>query len=97
MRVHAKYEGLSNLYGELSDDVRARLEAFFEDPCEATWDDAHCIILSAGSFATFWQAVIAVDPTFPRSKPERKPWPRVPDFFTARRALEHVRKGGKVR
>ena len=93
----SRYAGLSNLYGELDADVRARLDAFFEDPCEETWEDVHSLVISAGSWATFWQAVLAVDPSFVRSKPNRKPWPRVPDFFTARRALEHVRNGGKVR
>jgi hypothetical protein len=54
----------SNMFGPLSGEVRQRLMAAISDPGEATWDDAHSIILDRGSWLTLWQAVIAVDPSF---------------------------------
>jgi hypothetical protein len=56
----------SNIFGQLSGEVRARLVAAVNDPGEATWNDAHRIILnpSVGLGLTLWQAVIAVDPSF---------------------------------
>ncbi len=57
-----------------------------ENPTDETWNDACGIILNmdAGLGRTLWQAVIAVDPTFPKIGPrspqnsKREPWPRVP-------------------
>ena len=59
----------SNMFGHLGEDVRARLWAVVDNPTEATWDDAHGIILNrdVGLGLTLWQAVIAVDPTYPKS------------------------------
>jgi hypothetical protein len=62
----------SNMLGPLPGEVRARLMAAIANPCEETWDDAHTIILSwpeRGMGVTLWQAVIAVDPSFPRTGP----------------------------
>jgi hypothetical protein len=58
----------SNMFGALGEDVRARLMAAVEQPGEATWDDAHSIVLNpdVGFGLTLWQAVIAVDPEFAR-------------------------------
>jgi hypothetical protein len=59
-----------NMWGKLSGEVRARLVAAINDPGEETWDDAHGIILRFGEgLLTLWQAVMAVDPTFPRTGP----------------------------
>lgn len=80
---------LNNAFGALSDEVRARLRAVLTRPTQASWDAAHCIILTwAPRHYTLWQAVIAVDPTFPRSKPCDAPWPRIPDSFTIARAIK---------
>lgn len=56
----------SNLLGKLSGEIRVRLVAAIKQPGEATWDDAHTIILNpdVGLGLTLWQAVIAVDPSF---------------------------------
>ena len=56
----------SNMFGPLSGEVRERLMAAINDPCEETWDDAHGIILNRDVWLTLWQAVIAVDPSFGR-------------------------------
>jgi hypothetical protein len=54
----------SNLFGPLDGDVRARLVAAIENPCEMTWDNAYSIILNRETWTTLWQAVIAIDPAF---------------------------------
>jgi hypothetical protein len=54
----------SNLFGPLSGELRARLTAAIENPCEETWDDAYTVILSREDWITLWQAVLAVDPDF---------------------------------
>lgn len=90
------YTNCKNMFGPLKDDIKACLDAFFQNPDEKHWDDVHCIIIGADGFTTFWQAVCAVDPNFPRTGPRyyedgtTSPWPRVPDLFTARRALEYA-------
>jgi hypothetical protein len=91
--VNARYKDLGSLSGPLKPEVLVRLEAFFANPCDETWNDASTILLTTSPrMLTFWQAVRAVDPSYPFMK--RGPnWPRVPDFFTARRALEYARTG----
>jgi hypothetical protein len=76
----------SNLFGPLSDEIRTRLGAAIEQPGEQTWDDVHSIILNRRKMTTLWQAVIAVDPTFPRTGPATAAdgrclsgWARTPD------------------
>jgi hypothetical protein len=87
-----RFDGLKNMLGPLPPEVLARLEAFFANPCEKTWEDVHGLILTMKPRTrTFWQCVIAVDPTFPKRLSKTKRWPRVPDFFTARRALEFAK------
>lgn len=84
----------TNLYGPLSAEVRARLDAVVSDPTPETWDDAHSIILSRKGFTTLWQAVIREDPTFPRTGPttdargkQLTPWPAIPSTDLLIRAI----------
>lgn len=79
-----------NLFGVLQGDVRQRLEAVLEFPCQETWEDAHSIVVSAKGMTTLWQAWIAVDDLAPRSKPLDAPWPRVPNQLCLYRALKHA-------
>jgi len=70
--------------------VIERLETFFQYPTEAAWEDCYTTIVGADGFTTFWEAVLAVEPSFPRSKPRRSAWSKIPDQVTARRALEYA-------
>jgi hypothetical protein len=79
-----------NVFGGLKGDVRTRLLAVLNNPCQQTWDDAHTIIMTGAKMTTLWQAVIAVAPTFPRSKGIDEPWPVVPDQFTLCRAIKQA-------
>ncbi|MBN1881021.1 MAG: hypothetical protein JW885_02505 [Deltaproteobacteria bacterium] len=95
-----KYAGCCNMFGPIGDDIKGRLDSFFKNPDEATWDDVSGIIIGGDGHTTFWQAVIAVDPSFPKRASLRDPlpdeppfsiWERIPDEFTARRALEYAK------
>lgn len=73
-----------NMFGPIGPDIRARLQAMLDCPCEEHWDDTHGVILD-GSM-TLWQATLAVDPTFPRIGPSEdmagnrlRGWDRVPN------------------
>lgn len=90
-------EQCTNLFGYLSEDCEQRLKAVLENPTLETWDDAHCIIIVGTPLITLWQAVIAVDPTFPRVGPREDfegnrltTWNRVPDQLTLYRAIRHA-------
>lgn len=85
-----RYEKCRNLFGPLSPDVKARLDRVIENPTNNHWEDAYSIIIGADGWMTLWQAVRAVSPAFPFSKPCDEPWPVVPDSFTIRRALKHA-------
>jgi len=89
------YTRSKNLFGDLDKSIKDRLDKFFTHPNEETWDDVHSIIIGADGFTTFWQAVIAVDDKFPKVGPTYSMngqkvtnWPRIPDTFTALRALK---------
>ena len=58
----------TNMFGKLKPEVKARLQAVIDNPCQETWDEAHSIIINgSGKMKTLWQAVLLVDPTFQRS------------------------------
>jgi hypothetical protein len=83
-----------NVFGKLRPDLKTRLRAAFYQPTEETWDNAYSIIIGANGWTTLWQAVIAVDPTFPRSGPAHDSrgrlvsrWAKVPSQETLVRAL----------
>lgn len=63
-----------------------RLAALLANPNEKTWDDAFSLVIGE-QFLTLWQAVLAIDPYFPRSKPLDESWPQVPDRQTIEQAL----------
>lgn len=68
-----------NMFGPLDSDTRRRIEAVVAAPSQKTWEDAHCIIVGSDGWMTLWQAVLVIDPTFPRSKPHDAPWPKLPN------------------
>ena len=97
-------DGLENMFGALQPDIRKRLQAVIDNPTERTWDNAHSIIVRWGNSRvnTLWQAVIAVDPSFPRTGPRTdqrgrkiEGWSRIPDRNTILKALLAVTKTGR--
>lgn len=96
-RRPALLDNATNLLGPLGPDVKARLQAFFDKPCEETWDDIHGILVRP--MRTVWQAVIAEDPTFPKTGPvefaardsegrHQSAWERIPDAMLVARAIK---------
>lgn len=92
-------DGCRNMYGPLAPDIRRRIAAYLAAPSVDGWDDVHSIIVSDDNprCRTLWQAVIAVDPSFPRTgAPEpagkritaQARWRgRFPDAVTVARAI----------
>jgi len=83
-----------NGLGPLTEPLRFRLRAVVECPCEEHWDEAQGILLSWSPMVTLWQAVIAVDPSFPRTGKVTDAvgelvldWQRVPDSDLLLRAI----------
>jgi len=72
-------EFATNMFGKLKPEIKARLQAVIDNPCQDTWEDAHCIILNAdGRMTTLWNAVIAIDWDMPKRKPMDAPWSYIP-------------------
>lgn len=88
---------LNNMYGTLKPEIVKRLQQVLDNPAKY-WDDAHSIILRADrKWLTLWQAVIAVDPTFPKrgkATDQRgrviEDWARKPDSVLIARAIRYA-------
>ena len=80
-----------NALGRLEGEPLARLRAVLARPSQETWDAAcNLIIAPDGHVRTLWQAVLAVKPDFPRSKPPDEPWSQIPDSMTIARAIRNA-------
>ena len=84
----------TNIFGRLETALKCRLRALLRNPTVETWQSAFGIILDGNTQLTLWQAVLAVDSSFPRTgrTTDRAgkvltEWERVPDRATLLRAL----------
>jgi hypothetical protein len=67
------------LGGKLKPEIKARLQAVIDNPCQDTWEEAYTIIINGeGRMTTLWQAVIAIDWDMPQRKPLDAPWSYIP-------------------
>lgn len=90
-----------NFCGPLDRKIRARIVAFLSAPTEAGWDDIAGIIIAPSlRRGSLWQAVMAVDPTFPNEGPATdsrgkrvRGWSRIPDALLLARAIRHITGG----
>lgn len=86
------------MFGPLKPEYRAKLVKYLKQPTEKGWDQIHGIVISQRfGVNTVWQAVLAVDPTFPRSA-DCKPrggnrWSRIPDAILVTRAIQQATAG----
>ena len=96
-RMDRLFDGLFNFYGPLSPDIKKRIKNYLCHPTVEGWVDIYGIIIRAdiGLGLTVWQAVIAVDPAFPRVGRRTdfkgnvlREWQKIPDPFTLKKALE---------
>lgn len=76
-----------NMFGILKAPMREALYNYYEFPNADNWNDIYAIVISSrGRISTVWQAVLAVDPSFPNRIPadawdtenESARWTRVP-------------------
>ncbi len=71
--------GTNMLGGKLKPEIKARLQAVIDKPCQETWEEAYTIIINGeGKMTTLWQAVIAIDWDMPQRKPLDAPWSYIP-------------------
>lgn len=85
-----------NLLGDpVSNDIRKRIQRFLNHPGCESWDDIHGIAIAP--FTTVWQAVLAIDPSFPsrgRLTNQRgrvlEEWSAIPLPLTVMRAIRTV-------
>jgi len=86
-------ERCTNMHGKLGPDERKRLLAVINNPTHKTWDAAYSLLVSytPGRLGvTLWQAVLAVDPTFPNT--HRVRWGSIPSQQVLLRALDYATK-----
>lgn len=70
-------KGARSMLGPLSEDARKRCLAFFNDPCDDTWEEASRIMVAGSS--CLWDIWCKNDPSAPISKYLDGPWPCIPD------------------
>lgn len=91
-----------NMFGALQPEIKARINNFLATPTEENWNDIHSIIVRA-PFGTVWRAVLAIDPTFPRTGPTSyrngvrlEGWQRIPDAMLVARAIRRLTSWSKA-
>lgn len=93
INVETELNLASNVFGKLSEDLKQRIQSFFDNPCAETWDDIYTIIIDGCKMNTIWYYVIQIDTTFPRKAkmeqeyPYKTIWDRIPDVKTVYNAL----------
>ena len=81
----------TNMFGKFKPEIKTRLQAVVDNPCQDTWEDAHCIILNAeGKMTTLWQAVIKIDWDMPCGKPLDSEWSHIPTKETILKAINNT-------
>lgn len=81
----------SNMFGKLKPEIKQRLQAVIDNPCQETWEDAYTIILNAeGKMTTLWQAVIKIDWNMPQRKGLDEPWSYIPSQETIIEAINNA-------
>lgn len=79
----------------LSERSRTLIGRFLLDPSESNWDAIYSIVVARSMRrGTIWQAVLAIDPTFPTSKPDPH-WTRIPDAMLVARAIKEATQAMK--
>lgn len=87
---------LTNMFGPVDAKIRVRLRQVLSKP-RRYWDRDHGLILRNRPHLTLWQAIIAIDRTFPRTGRVTdsqgrivEDWRRYPDSVLVGRAIKHA-------
>jgi hypothetical protein len=84
-------EFATNMLGTLKPEIKQRLQAVIDNPCQETWEDAHCIIINgSGRMKTLWNAIHTVRPDFCRGKKLDAPWAEIPTSEEIVQAIRNV-------
>ena len=84
-------EFATNMFGKLKPEIKERLQAVIENPCQETWEDAHSIIINgSGRMKTLWNAIHTVRPDFCNRKPLNVPWEEIPTSEEIVQAIKNV-------
>jgi hypothetical protein len=95
-------DNCSNFLGPIGEDIKQRIVTYFRKPTAENWDDIQSILISRGT--TIWQAVIGVDPSFPKTGRRYTPdgtlireWEKVPSPQAVLMAIRNLQeqKGGR--
>lgn len=83
-----------NYAGRLPMHVKSALYNYLEFPTADNWDDIHGIIISTGINDTVWNAVLAIDKTFPSrvsaSSDGTNVWERIPTAELVQKAIANM-------
>lgn len=81
----------TNMFGKLKPEIKERLQAVIDNPCQETWEDAYSIILTAdGKMTTLWQAVVKFDWDMQLGKPLDLKWSHIPSKETIIKAINYA-------
>ncbi len=84
-------EFAANMFGKLKPEIKEKLQAVIDNPCQDTWDDAYSIIInSTGRMKTLWNAIHTVRPDFCISKPLNSQWKEIPTSEEIVQAIKNV-------
>lgn len=90
-------EFASNMFGKLKPEIKARLQAVIDNPCQETWDNSYSLILSGLTYTTLWQAVSKIDSNFQSVRGYGKKWTQIPSRETIIEAIKLAVYEGGVR
>ena len=89
-------ERAENVFGKLSEKCKQRIKDYLNDPTYDKWDDISSIIITS-DLKTIWQAVIDIDPTFPKKGRVTdingniiKEWDKIPEPYIVLRAIHNA-------
>lgn len=77
----------------LEESIKDRIQEYMNNPTQKGWDDIHCIVIyPTGEIQTIWQAILAIDKTFPRcqelaNNKKGYVWSKIPTPELIKRAL----------
>lgn len=87
-------EFATNYIGFLPSYLKSALYNYLEFPNHDNWNDIYSYVISTGKTATVWQAVIAVDSSFPttisKDSEDYARWDMIPSPETVSKAIAKV-------
>jgi len=87
-------EFTTNMFGFLPAYIKSALYNYLEFPTHDHWEEIYSCHIANGKVSTVWQAVLAVDPTFPQTIPMDSQgnvrWPRIPSPALLQKAIANV-------